>query len=233
MIERVRNFFVCTLLAVLVTSVVYGILFIRAATAVVAAMPAEVDATRAALVGEVRETRAVVLAEVDRQATGIRRDAVGQIAALRIDALARVDGVRSDLNAHVDWLGRMVDFHAGQAAWMLNGQLGRANDSVALVAKAVPPVLEQSKALVQKTQELIDDNYDELSATIQSADVAVTGAARAADEVANAAPAMSKSVTGIADDVHTLTHDFVKPQTAWQKIKSWLETAGKIGARFL
>jgi hypothetical protein len=33
--------------------------------------------------------------------------------------------------------------------------------------------------------------------------------------------------------VHTATSDFVKPRTFWQRMKAWLETAGKVGARFL
>ena len=45
--------------------------------------------------------------------------------------------------------------------------------------------------------------------------------------------AIGKSSDAIAADVHTATSDFVKPKTFWQRLKAWLEMAGKVGARFL
>jgi site-specific DNA recombinase len=56
---------------------------------------------------------------------------------------------------------------------------------------------------------------------------------KAAPKLAESAVGIGKSTDAIAADVHTATSDFVRPKTSWQRMKEWLETAGKIGARFL
>ena len=56
---------------------------------------------------------------------------------------------------------------------------------------------------------------------------------KAAPKLAESAVGIGKSTDAIAADVHTATSDFVKPKTFWQRMKAWLETAGKVGARFL
>ena len=63
----VRDVLVCVLLAVLIALAVYGILLIRAAEKTVAAVPAEITATRQALIGEVQGARVDVLARTERQ----------------------------------------------------------------------------------------------------------------------------------------------------------------------
>ena len=55
----------------------------------------------------------------------------------------------------------------------------------------------------------------------------------AAPKVAQSVVGISASVNGIAADVHAATTDFVKPKTTWQKVRMWLETAGKVAARFI
>jgi hypothetical protein len=74
--KLVRDVLVCVLLAVLVVAVVYGILFVRAATVVVAAVPGEVAATRTALIGEVRQTRE----DLNWQILFVREELTGQLS---------------------------------------------------------------------------------------------------------------------------------------------------------
>jgi len=85
-----------------------------------------------------------------------------------------------------------------------------------------------------------DDVYWDVKALVGSATVAARGVAETSEAVGKAAPKLAESALGIgkstdaiAADVHTATSDFVKPKTFWQRLKAWLEMAGKVGARFL
>ena len=82
--------------------------------------------------------------------------------------------------------------------------------------------------------------YWDVKALVGSATVAARGVAETSEAVGKAAPkfaesavGIGKSADGIAADVHTATSDCVKPKTFWQRMKAWLEMAGKVGARFL
>jgi mRNA-degrading endonuclease RelE of RelBE toxin-antitoxin system len=104
----------------------------------------------------------------------------------------------------------------------------------------VKPVADGAVALESDAKDSWDDVYWDVKALVGSATVAARGVAETSEAVGKAAPKLAESAVGIgkstdaiAADVHTATSDFVKPKTFWQRLKAWLETAGKVGARFL
>jgi methyl-accepting chemotaxis protein len=211
---RVRDGCVCALLAVLIAAGVYGILLIRTVTAVVATVPAEIDGTRADLIREVRATRV----DLTGQITALRRDAVGQVGALRSDVMARVDRIEVDANARVgDSLAR-VD----TALAVADHRLGEVTATAAGLRADLKPTFDNSASLAKDLQDSLDDNYDDIKATINSSTVAVTGIARAAEAIGKAAPGITKSVDSVADSAAREADHLTKPQTFWQGLKSWL-----------
>ena len=104
----------------------------------------------------------------------------------------------------------------------------------------VKPAVDGAVALESDAKDSWDDVYWDVKALVGSATVAARGVAETSEAVGKAAPKLAESAVGIgkstdaiAADVHTATSDFVKPKTFWQRMKAWLETAGKVGARFL
>jgi hypothetical protein len=98
----------CILVAVLIAVGVSLLLLVRAATAVVAAIPGEIQATRAAVVAEIQATRSDLTGQVD----AARKDLLGrterQVAALRGDVVGEVAEIRKAADRRVgDTLGRI------------------------------------------------------------------------------------------------------------------------------
>jgi ABC-type transporter Mla subunit MlaD len=107
----------CALLAALGAIAIAMFLLIRTATAVVAAVPVEIQATRGALVSEIELTRGALIGEVhsaredllgrtDRQVTALRGDVTADLAQIeeaadrRIgDTLGRMDVALGTVNA--------------------------------------------------------------------------------------------------------------------------------------
>jgi len=108
--KMVRQLLICALLAALTALAVSAALFVRAATATVAAVPAEIRATRAALVGEadaarqdltrqLAATRAAALALSDRQATAFRAGLLAQTADLTSTTSRQIGGTLSQVDS--------------------------------------------------------------------------------------------------------------------------------------
>ncbi|HEY1339188.1 MAG TPA: hypothetical protein VGF59_16865, partial [Bryobacteraceae bacterium] len=96
--KKVQQALVCALLAALTALVVYAVLLVRTATAIMAALPAEVTCTRAALIAEVTAARKDALARSERQIAALRKDVLAEAAQIREtadrrigDTLARAD----------------------------------------------------------------------------------------------------------------------------------------------
>jgi len=99
--QTLKTALTCVLLAVLAAVGVSALLLVRNTTAVVAAMPAEIQATRAALVAEIQATRGDLTSQVqsaredlldraDRQVSAVRGDVMGEVAQIREAADRRV-----------------------------------------------------------------------------------------------------------------------------------------------
>jgi hypothetical protein len=182
--QRIRNILACALLAVLIAAGVYGILFIRAVTTVVAAVPGEIQATRSALTQEVRDTRKDLMEQV----SGVRKDAVGQLTALQTNAGQQMTSLRSDVMVRLDKIESDTNTRVGDTLARVDAALAVADNRMGQIAGTaegirtdLKPAAVNSAALVQDLKDSLDDNYDDIKATIGSSTVAVTGIARAAE----------------------------------------------------
>ena len=223
--QRLKAALTCVLLAALIVLSVSVVLLVRTTTAVVAAVPGEIQATRAALVAEINATRA---------------DLLNQIQAARKDLLGKADAQFSTIQSESF---RQISEFRSMADRRMGDTLARADTALRTVEALrndLKPAVDGAVALESDAKDSWDDVYWDVKALVGSATVAARGVAETSEAVGKAAPKLAESAVGIgkstdaiAADVHTATADFVKPKTFWQRMKAWLETAGKVGARFL
>ena len=227
--QRFRLALSCALLAALTGVAVQAILLLHAATGAARALPVavslEIQATRAALVAEINATRA----DLSNQVEGARKDLLGK-------ADAQFSTIQSESFRQITEFRSMADRRLGDT-------LARADTALRTVEALrndVKPAVDGAVALESDAKDSWDDVYWDVKALVGSATVAARGVAETSEAVGKAAPKLAESAVGIgkstdaiAADVHTATSDFVKPKTFWQRLKAWLETAGKVGARFL
>jgi hypothetical protein len=236
--QRLKLALSCALLAALTGLAVQAVLLLHAATCATRALPvavsAEVKATRVALLGQVSRVldgdpesgtpegttplRELVLSQIDDQLTALQANAGKQVTALRTDVMTRLDKIEGDANARVgDSLAR-VDTALGVA----DKRLGDIAGTAEALRQDAKPAMVNSAALVQDLKDSLDDNYDDIKATIGSSTVAVTGVARAAEAVGNAAPSITASVDSVAKSAAKEADQITKPQSFWQGLKSWM-----------
>jgi len=230
----------CALLAVLIVSVVYGFLLMRAAAQAVSALPAgvsaELQATQSQLLAEVAATRKDLTAQIE----GARKETLGvvdrQLTAVQLNALSAIREQGTQLNGQVTAALSIADRRLGDTLARTDAALG----TVDALRKDAKPAIDGAVALESDAKDSWDDMYWDVKALVGSATVAARGVAETSEAVGKAAPRLAdsaigigKNADGIAADVHQATTDFVKPKTFGQKFRSWLETAGKIAARFL
>jgi hypothetical protein len=227
--QRLKLALSCALFAALTGVAVQAILLLHAATVAARALPgavsAELQATRAALVAEIDTTRA---------------DLINQVEAARQDLLGKADAQLSTIQS--ESFRQITEFRS-MADRRLGDTLARADTALRTVEALrndVKPAIDAAVALESDAKDSWDDVYWDVKALVGSATVAARGVAETSEAVGKAAPKLAESAVGIgkstdaiAGDVHTATSDFVKPKTFWQRMKAWLETAGKVGARFL
>jgi len=137
--ETVQQVFLCALLAALTTLAVAATLFVRAATATVAAVPAEIRLTRAALV---------------HQADAARHDLSNQLAAARVAAFTLSDRQATAFRTGI--LAQTAGF-GDAASRQLGGTLSRIDTALATTAsleRELRPTLRHSAAIAAQ----IDDS---------------------------------------------------------------------------
>jgi outer membrane murein-binding lipoprotein Lpp len=227
--QRLKLALSCALLAALTGVAVQAIFLLHAATVATRALPgavsAELQATRAALVAEINATRA---------------DLSNQVEAARQDLLGKADAQFSTIQS--ESFRQITEFRS-MADRRLGDTLARADTALCTVEALrndVKPAVDGAVALESDAKDSWDDVYWDVKALVGSATVAARGVAETSEAVGKAAPKLAESAVGIgkstdaiAADIHTATSDFVKPKTFWQRMKAWLETAGKVSARFL
>jgi hypothetical protein len=202
----IRDVLVCVLLAVLIASAVYGILFMRAATETVTAVPAEIAATRAALIGEVRAGRVALLGDgsatvplplaqqvlyrIDARAADITERADNQATALRTDVMAEVKAIHADSNQRFgDTLAR-VD---------------TALKTVEGVRADLKPVLDGAVALEADTDKTVTDLRPQLLGLVAASKVTAGEAATTMREIQRATPEILGSVKDATAHIDTAT----------------------------
>lgn len=164
----IRDVLTCALLAVLIAAAVYGILLIRAVEKTVAAVPAEITATRQALIGEVQGARVDVLVRTERQ-----------VAALRTETLAEVAEIRKTADRRIgDTLGR-VDTALGTAE---------------RVEADLKPVLDGGARLVADADVTVKDLRPQLLGLVAAAKVTAGEGATTMREIQRATPEIIGSV---------------------------------------
>ena len=227
--QRFRLALLCALLAALTGVAVQAILLLHAATQAARVLPVAVCA-------EIQATRAALVAEID----ATRDDLSNQVEAARQDLLGKADAQLSTVQS--ESFRQITEFRS-MADRRLGDTLTRADialRTVEALRNDVKPAVDGAVALESDAKDSWDDVYWDVKALVGSATVAARGVAETSEAVGKAAPKLAESAVGIgkstdaiAGDVHTATSDFVKPKTFWQRMKAWLETAGKVGARFL
>ena len=227
--QRFRLALSCALLAALTGVAVQAILLLHAATVAARALPVAVSV-------EIQATRAALVAEID----ATRADLINQVEAARKDLLGKADAQFSTIQS--ESFRQITEFRS-MADRRLGDTLARADTALRTVEALrndVKPAVDGAVALESDAKDSWDDVYWDVKALVGSATVAARGVAETSEAVGKAAPKLAESAVGIgkstdaiAADVHTATSDFVKPKTFWQRMKAWLETAGKVGARFL
>jgi hypothetical protein len=185
------------------------------------AVSVEIEATRAALLAEIAATRT---------------DLINQVETARKDLLGKAGTIQSESFRQITEFRSVADRSLGDT-------LARADTALRTVEALrndVKPAVDGAVALESDAKDSWDDVYWDVKALVGSATVAARGMAETSEAVGKAVPKLAESAVGIgkstdaiAADVHTATSDFVKPKTFWQRMKAWLETAGKVGARFL
>jgi hypothetical protein len=227
--QRLKLALSCALLAAVTGVAVQAILLLRAATVAARALPVAVSV-------EIQAARAALVAEID----ATRADLVSQVETTRKDLLGKADAQFSTIQS--ESFRQITEFRS-MADRRLGDTLARADAALRTVEALrndVKPAVDGAVALESDAKDSWDDVYWDVKALVSSATVAARGVAETSEAVGKAAPKLAESAVGIgkstdaiAADVHTATSDFVKPKTFWQRMKAWLETAGKVGARFL
>ena len=116
-VQTLKTALMCLLLAVVSAIGVSVFQLVRTTATVVAALPGEIQATRAALVSQIQATRSDLTGQVqlaredllrraERQVAGLRGDVMGEVAEIRVaadrrvgDSLGRVDTALEAVNA--------------------------------------------------------------------------------------------------------------------------------------
>jgi hypothetical protein len=227
--QRFRLALSCALLAALTGVAVQAVLLLHAATQATRALPVAVSV-------EIQATRAALLAEI----AATRVDLINQVEVARKDLLGKADAQLSTIQS--ESFRQITEFRS-MADRRLGDTLARADTALRTVEALrndVKPAVDGAVALESDAKDSWDDVYWDVKALVSSATVAARGVAETSEAVGRAAPKLAESAVGIgkstdaiAADVHTATSDFVKPKTFWQRLKAWLEMAGKVGARFL
>ncbi|MGD0497539.1 MAG: hypothetical protein ABSC23_03785 [Bryobacteraceae bacterium] len=189
--KHLRNILVCALLAVLIASVVYGMLCIRAATAVISAVPGQVQAAQSALIQEVQATR---------------RDLMGQVDAARKDASSQLTALQSNVFAQVDQTRAAVDRRVGDSLTRVDAALGTVDQ----LRADLQPVLTSAAAAAGHVNSITAHVDDALPQFTDCAYVDADGTPIGGnpDCVFNRFQGMSRAFENAAVDVSATTHDF-------------------------
>lgn len=169
----------------------------------VKSLPAKLDAMNATINAQITMTRQQLLSLVDRHATVVERTADERLIALQ----------------------QTVDDRSGETLKLVDTHLSEITQ---------PIVMAQANlyALAKDIQDSLDDLYPDIKSATESAAVAVTSTAQAAESVRDATPKVSASVEGIAADAKREADSLTAPKKWWQKILGPVYTVGRIIALF-
>ena len=185
--KTVQQVFICGLLAALTALAVAATIFVRAATATVAAVPAEIRLTRAALL---------------READAARQDLTHQIAAACVAALALSDRQATAFRTGI--LAQTADF-SDTAGRRIGGTLSQIDSALATTASLeseLRPTLRHSAAIAAQ----IDDSLPMFLDCDHNPDC-----------VFNRYVGVSRGIETAATDVSGMSRDFRRDWPAYLK----------------
>ena len=165
-------------------------LFLDAATALattsaraVEALPKEMDAMRLDLNAQIAATRSVAGFQVDR----LRDPLVALADARTAEAL------------------RIVDTRTGQMAETLDARTAAISTSIDGLRTDLRPTLNAATALTKDAQDTLDALYPDVQAAVDSATVAATQTAQAAESVRQAMPKLLKTAQSLEENSNATT----------------------------
>jgi hypothetical protein len=223
--NRLKNAITCALLASLVGLVVYAILLVRNAIAVVSALPAGIERS---IREQGDETRKAALSAI----TDTRREALAEITRTRGDLLARVDRLTDISERSIADLSERADRHLATLNTTVALNLGRANDSIAEVsgvAAGVRPALENAGRITAQVNDALplyldcDHNPDCVFNRYVGVAQSTEKAMRA---VAMTAPGTLKSVESTASSVASIARSWEKQTPLYVRALGWLGGLG-------
>jgi len=171
----------------------------------------------------------------------------GQLNSLRTDTLARVDVLTNKTDSQITATRAQVLREVADWRSATQTELAATRDTVVGLGSKLDPVLasytklgNETTAAVKDLQDSWDDNYDDVKGLVASSTVAVTGIARAAEEVGKAAPqlgdaavSLGKSGVRVGNAAAKEAEELTKPQSTRKKIMVWLELLPRIGLKLL
>ena len=180
--KNIRQVFVCALLAALTGLAVCAIQLVRAATATVAALPGEVQATRKALVEQVQAARKDVLVRSERQMAALRQDLMAEAGAIRQAADRRVGDTLARADATL------------ATAEALRGDL--------------KPVIEATEDTLRDTDRTVTDLHPQLLGLVAASKVTAGETAQTMRDFRNAVPGFLSQGQAIASNASAATERF-------------------------
>ena len=202
--QRLKTALTCILLAALTATSVSVLLLVRTATAVVAAMPGQIQATRAALLaqiqatrgdlsGQVESTRKDLLGRTERQAVALRGDVMGEVSEIRktadrrlgdtlarVDAaLAQVDALRADLKPTLE-NAASITAHVDDASAILLRRDALPAQILGVTAAAKVTLGQTAETMrdIERATPRMLSTWDEIGANVKATTQASTEASR-------------------------------------------------------
>ena len=190
-----QQILVCAFLAALTALVLCAILLLRAATATVAAIPGQLEATRRELVGVVEAARKDLTAQVESARQDVLTRSERQSAALRTDVMAEVAEIR-----------KMADRRLGDTLARADTALG----TVEALRRNFQPVLDNSAAIaaqVNASLPLFLDCDHNVDCVFNRYVGASKGIERAALNLGQASTTFSSALPGLVRNADSLVAD--------------------------
>jgi len=224
--KTIQQTLACILLAAVASLAVYSVLLVRAATWAVAAVPYQIQATRAALIAEIAATRSDLI----QQIAASRRDVMAEAAAVRtttdrrlgdtlsrVDtALATVESLRHDLKPSLD----------GAAA--ITSQIGDALP-LYLDCDHNPDCVFNRYVGVSKGIERASANFGQMSQDVRGV---LPPMLKTWSQIGAGVSATTVNVDGITADVHTMTTAATKPKSFWGKVWAGITVTSRFAGLF-
>ena len=209
---RLRVALTCAVLAATTGMVVQATLLLHAATqatrGAVAAIPAELRATRADVNAQIAAARQ----DLSKQISLARRDAVDradrQISSLRRDTFHEVAAIRTDVMGEVSQIRAAADRRVGDSLARVDLAIGKVEE----LRGDLRPVLlnaatleQHADALTGDAKDSLDDLYFDLKGSVESATVAATSVGQMSLAFRTALPGAITTWQGIAHNVDGIT----------------------------